>query len=321
MGRPGHFLPGGGPARPANGLIVGAKRTISILGVLGVLAAAVAPASGSPAYEPERVELGAVNVVSGDSIAGMEVRIPRPTSIQANPFENRDISYEGRGRVIGIALVEEGAPLSRAFQLVGVEWDFCGKPGCASRDRTVLTHASDWGSRRWKIPAGDYRLYLIADGAPVEVELRLEGLEGRRTLRPSGRVAGRIAIPTGAAHPSDNLFLGRARTMGMPTAGLLIDGNSAGFDRTPHGSARGACFWRRGDDGDVVRSTPGPHCYEFAERGGMGAGFGLAGGNSAWGIGNVPAGRWRSSYWAVNVSAFPRTDFLTLWLSYEDPVR
>jgi hypothetical protein len=34
------------------------------------------------------------------------------------------------------------------------------------------------------VPAGDYALYLLADGAPVRVTLRLHGLRGSTTLTP-----------------------------------------------------------------------------------------------------------------------------------------
>lgn len=302
------------------------KRTSSALVALGC-AALVAGGVVTPAaaWTPlVRVELGRVNVISGDAIAGMEVRIPRPATIEADPFSNRNVSYDGPGRIVGIVLVEEGAPVNRAFQVVSVQWTFCGEPGCKGKpyDRTEITTTSRWGpGKRWKIPAGDYRLYLVADGAPVDVTLRLDGLDGETALRPSGAVAGRIAAPTATVPaPTGHVFLGRARPVVLPTAGLLIDGDTTGFVEGPSVGARGSCFWRGQGEEDVEHSTPGPHCLRFTERGGFGfSTTTLGGGWSTWGLGNVPPGKWRSSYWATDVTAFPASDFLTLWLAYEEP--
>lgn len=62
----------------------------------------------------------------------------------------------------------------------------------------------------------------------------------------------------------------------------------------------------------------GPHCYEFAERGGYSLGTTtIGGGFSSWGIGWAPAGTWQSSYWSANVTVLPQSQFLTLWLPYE----
>lgn len=285
-----------------------------------VAGAVVAPAAArSPA---PRVTLGKVNVISGDHIGGIEVHIPRAVTIEGDPFSNDDVSYSGKGRVVGIALVEDGPPTRQAFEVISVRWAFCGSAACEPGDYVdELTTTSNWRGKRWRIPAGDYRLYLIADGAPAEVTLRLGELEGRTALRPTARVAGRIAAPaaTAAALPTDHLFLGRAAPMNMPTAGLLIDSDATDYGLGPSAGSQGACFWRGRGAEDVEHKVPGPHCLNFAERGGWGYSTQtLGGGWATWGIGHVPAGKWRSSYWAANAAAVPDTEFVTLWLAYED---
>ncbi|MDQ3914649.1 MAG: hypothetical protein M3323_04850 [Actinomycetota bacterium] len=304
------------------------KRTTFVLAGLAfgalVTGAVVAPAAARSPLE--RVTLGEVNVVSGDHIAGMEVHVPRDATIEADPFSNDDVSYSGDGRVVGVVLVEEGPRAGRAFQLVSVRWAFCGAPGCRPErhDVTELTTTSSWRGKRWRIPAGDYRLYLVTDGAPATVTLRLAGLEGRTALHPNARVAGRIAAPTAtaAATPTDHLFLGRARPMVMPADGLLIDGGTTDYGLGPSAGTQGACFWRGRGEEDLEQQIPGPHCREFAERGGWSYSTTTFGGGWAtWGIGTVPAGKWRSSYYAANAAAVPESDFVTLWLAYEDPVR
>lgn len=104
----------------------------------------------------------------------------------------------------------------------------------------------------------------------------------------------------------------------MPAPGLLIDGDTTGFVLGPSVAAQGSCLWRGKGEEDIQQSTPGPHCYEFAERGGRSASTTTLGeGWSTWGTGHVPPGTWRSSYWSANTAAFPQSDFLTLWVSYE----
>lgn len=284
-----------------------------------VAAALVAPAAARSPLE--RVTLGGVNVVSGERLTGMPVHIPRPTSIEADPFSNDDVSYSGPGRIVGLALVEEGVPLRKAHEVVSVRWSFCGKPGCRPdpSDDTEITTSSDFRGKRWEIPAGDYMLYLIADGAPVEVTLRLAGLAGTTSLRPAILTAGAISAPTATVpDPAGHLFLGRARPVRMPAPGLLVDGHTSGYNLGPSSTAQGSCMWRSREEEDLFHSTPGPHCYDFAERGGYSMSTTVVGGGwSFWSLGNVPPGTWQSSYWSVNAMALPQSQFLTLWVAYE----
>ena len=302
------------------------RRTTSVLSVscLAALVAAALVTTPAAARSPlHRVTLGGVNVISGDHIVGMPVHIPRPTSVEGDPFSNDNVSYSGAGRVVGLVLVEEGGKLSKASELISVRWSFCGKPGCKPNreDVTEISTSSDWGGKRWRLPAGDYRLYLIADGAPVEVTLRLDGLAGSTSLRPSDHVGGEIAAPASdfVPDPAGNILLGRGDPVKMPAQGLLIDGDTMGFVLGPSVTAQGSCFWRGRGEEDALHSTPGPHCYEFAERGGTSlSSTTIGGGFSAWGIGWVPRGTWQSSYWSANVTAFPQSDFLSLWVPYVD---
>lgn len=303
---------------------MGGKRTTPILVAL-VFVALVAGALISPAGARSplgRVALGGVNFISGDRLSGIPVHVPRQATIEGDPFANDDVSYSGPGRVVGIVLVEEGGPLRKAFELISVRWSFCGSPGCSPgpHDEYELTTSPDFGRKRWRIPAGNYRLYLVADGEPVEVTLRLHGLDGTTDLRPADRVTGRVAAPTASApDPAGHLFLGRSAPVEMDEPGLLIDSYSSGIMVGPSAAAEGTCFWRSRGDEEVTEATPGPHCLTFAERYGFGGGGGslIGGGAASWGLDTVPAGTWRSSYWAVNATAFPQSQFLTLWLSYE----
>ena len=305
-------------ARRWHGPVVGAF--LASLVVLNVVGAGPATARG-PSLRPV---LGEVNIISGDRIAGMNVRIPETVDIPEEHFDNSAISIHGAGRVVGFALVEDRRPISKAYQLVATRWDFCGKPGCTGEWQTSLTTGMNWRGRHgFRIPAGDYRLYIVADTAPARIELRLDGLKGQVDLRPEGDITGRIATPTSTvATPSPYTFFGRGRPMIMPVHGLLIDGDANEFG--PGVSANGSCYWRAQEgEEDLQHSTPGPHCLEFAERGGAGSSFATLGegGFRSWGTGTVPPGEWRSSHWATTASASANPQFLALWLSYEDPAQ
>jgi hypothetical protein len=300
------------------------RRGSALLMVAGFLCALVSPPASTAARERPRqpaVALGAVNVISGDRIAGMRVHVPRDADVSEEAFNNSNLSYSGKGRVVGVVLVQDGPPLRRAYQFVSTRWDFCGSPGCSGEWQISLTHGINWHGRHgYRIPAGDYRLYLIADGAPVRIELRLDGLTGSTDLRPDVGVPGRIASPDSMVpSPASQVFLGSAQSMNMPTYGLLIDADE--HEHGPGAGASGSCYWRAKEDDGPERSVPGPHCLTFAERGGIGAGFStLGGGSASWGTGNVGPGKWRSSYWSAYASPNVTSQFVALWLAYEDPI-
>lgn len=124
------------------------RRTTSILGIscfVPLAAAAALPGPASARSPLERVTLGGVNVVSGSHLAGMPVHIPEATSVEGDPFSNDNVSYSGPGRIVGVALVQEGGPLRDAHELVSVRWSFCGEPGCRPdpMDVSEITTSSD----------------------------------------------------------------------------------------------------------------------------------------------------------------------------------
>ncbi|HEX2294552.1 MAG TPA: hypothetical protein VHN37_04515, partial [Actinomycetota bacterium] len=107
-----------------------------------------------------------------------------------------DVSISGAGRVTGIALVEVGVrPWDGRAALLAVNLDFCGEPGCRSEEGPYLKTSGflPAENERYPIPAGDYLLYTITDGAPVTVELTLDGLRGRTRIRP-GRPAPEVSV-------------------------------------------------------------------------------------------------------------------------------
>lgn len=189
-------------ARTADGIATSArcKRVGAVLCVVWLLPwmlSRSALASGSSAEEMtssgNRVELRAVNTIVGTDSSVMLVRLPEDAYLAHQPFgSNPDVEISGRGRLLGVVLTKEEE--EHAFQgpaIFAGLWHACSERGCSSGKKRSLeqqflntSEVRERGDRVF-LPAGDYRLFLIADGARAVVRLRLHGLEGSTTLSPS----------------------------------------------------------------------------------------------------------------------------------------
>ena len=173
----------------------------------GRLAAAVAvfvatllPAPGQ-ARSPEdgAVTLGAVNTFTASTTAGLRVRIPNPATFEPG-VASRDIRVSGSGRMAGYVLVEDDDDVERRVTLMTTWSRFCGRPGCGEDDPFFWHGGTNVGydpdTKVRTLPPGDYFLYVIADGTPVTVTLRLDGLSGRRRGELTDPVDAGIASPS-----------------------------------------------------------------------------------------------------------------------------
>ncbi len=136
--------------------------------------------------------MGEVNVLNGSSTGYVKVALPRPVTIDSGePNEpgnaiNADITVTGNGRFVGVALVQDpypGARDARRFFLAG-RFAGCDEAGCKPTDNSIETmyDLQQDAADTLRLEAGNYRLYLIADGAPVRATIHLHGLSGRRSL-------------------------------------------------------------------------------------------------------------------------------------------
>jgi hypothetical protein len=155
------------------------------------LALATAPAGAAHAAAPAR--LAGTTVVTGSRAASMTVVLPRAATVRIATLtaHSDNVAVTGNGRVAGLDLRrEDGGPT--APHLFAALTNGCYAPRCAAREHIVTTFADRFPSSpaggdltRYTLPAGRYRLVLIADGVPVTVRLRLDGLGGTSTLRPA----------------------------------------------------------------------------------------------------------------------------------------
>ena len=184
---------------------------VSVL--LAILALGLVPVDGemAAAARPQRLVLGAENTFTASTISGLRVRIPAPASFEAGS-DSSHIQIEGRGRMTGYVLVQEGRHILDRVTLMTTISRFCGEPGCNSKDPffwhggTKVPKDSETGVST--LPSGDYILYVVADGAPVTVTLRFDGLRG-----PAKRVALKDSVDAGIVLPRVRASVGPTRSV------------------------------------------------------------------------------------------------------------
>lgn len=161
-----------------------------IAGLLIVPAQAVSPSAPVPV-------LGAQNEVSGSRTTSQVVRLERSLAVDVRSFA-RNMKIVGGGRVRGVILTPQGDGDGERIFLSGLSLSFCGKPGCVDKEPQVSapTRAFRDEQGRALLPAGTYRLYLIADTKPVRVTFSLPGQRGSLRLQPRQPEAHGALTPT-----------------------------------------------------------------------------------------------------------------------------
>ncbi len=157
----------------------------------GAQARGSAEAGGSPKHRA--IVLGRHNTILGRNSGAVDVVIPRRARIDVHLIPGRhegpnpSIGLSGPGRSIGFVLAPAELPDDLMSGVVtAARFARCRSRGCSPRGRTVqflwprVIGSSD---HFHKLQPGRYRLYLIADHAPVKVRFELKGLKGAKTIR------------------------------------------------------------------------------------------------------------------------------------------
>ena len=170
---------------------------------LSVVVAAIALVAGLPGGAAGRrapVVLRGTNVITANDTAVMEVRIPRETSVSIKQGTNRDIAVSGKGRFVGIMLGEDRIGDVERVNMVAGRATFCDRARCPKRtpSEQLMLFRGPWNkaATRGSLPAGDYLLHVITEGAPVKVTLELKGLGGTKRLTPQQPVHSEVGNPT-----------------------------------------------------------------------------------------------------------------------------
>lgn len=157
------------------------------------LPAATAPTSAA-------LPLAGVTRISGDETTASWVSIPEKVRFKRDlSISAPDVRIDGGGRVAGFVLAKAAEDLDRDFAMA-VRTGFCDTPGCAPEETYEFVSSyspSGESSHEWVVlTPGRYVLYLLADGAPVSVTLRLRGLSGRTHVRPRTGVDWGVSVPS-----------------------------------------------------------------------------------------------------------------------------
>ncbi len=164
---------------------------------VGIAALLLCPTMPAGASSPKPVVLGATLTVTGVTSFVRDVTIPRAVHVTERDFT---VTTEG-GRFGGIVLdpLAEDQPGS----VIGIREGWCTSPGCTRPSWGFAGGICFCGIRtptppppgETTLPAGRYRLYLVADGARVTATVRLPGLKGRTAITSGARIRPVIDVP------------------------------------------------------------------------------------------------------------------------------
>ena len=165
----------------------------------------------APITEP--VILCGVNVITASRASVLRVNLPTAVTI-ADIGPGLDVEVTGSAPVAGFALVNSGwthGYLVGAFPMI---------PPLQTSPKAFAMGQHDGIPGSETFPPGEYNLFLLADGSPVTVVLRLSGLSGQTQLSPvtpadyrGGFLPPRYSVPTGQYFSAD-------RTEQLPLGGL-----------------------------------------------------------------------------------------------------
>jgi hypothetical protein len=185
----------------------------------------VVPAKATLAAEP--VHLKGVNVLEGDATGYVPVRISKQVSVDSAFLPNKSVTASGTGRLQALVLRRAGAKPTDDALLAAGRFDpgiFC-QDECANPVEGISVIGGKItisGEGRWQVPAGDYQLYLITDGGPAKVTLRLPELEGEQHLSPTVRTSAQTKVlpPRSAAQVKNLRVFGDSHRL---TNGIIFE--------------------------------------------------------------------------------------------------
>lgn len=231
-----------------------------LLAVAAVLLHVVtyAPAARAQAAVPS---LAGVTRIVGSTTSATWVNIPTEARLQWKQGANPDVTIDGGGRMAGIVL-SQGDPgdLNRPF-VMAARSSFCASAGCTSGDshQFVIGEMPTTNDFEWAVlKPGRYLLYLVTDGAPVSVTLKLHGLSGKSKLVPATPVDAQVNAPreeTQVMGPGKKAYwFGDSGTIDAE-GGLVAGIMSIKADNWMQGSY-GSCLQREVRSPEIVAFSP-----------------------------------------------------------------
>lgn len=290
--------------------------------VVAVFAGALFRPISAPADEERLPVLRRINVIAGAESGYVRVRVPTNSELDLSSEvaslggPNENISISGGGRFIGIALVQEDSSgaWTGNVRLAGT-LNRCSRPGCVSKTPLQLATGSS------RLPKGVYRLYLIADGAPVTVKFSLDGPTGETTLRPDQHARTTIGSPRPAFLADAVGYFSGGRTYEVRSRSLMLSAMWTTTART--GGVYSACMYRgRATKGAAGGFSP-LRCLQDNYQGDQPDYFlpaPLPAGTDLTYLlyetdPSVPKGEWSKGYWWMSPTPVTDAGITTLFLS------
>ncbi|MEA2433280.1 MAG: hypothetical protein QOG54_737 [Actinomycetota bacterium] len=113
------------------------------------------------------------------------VSLPQPV-----PLDDVRVNIDGGGRVYGFMMRRLGEYEQEGYRPVinGVTIGACSRPGCKSQSDFMFIAAFNVGKKL----TGTWKLYVIADQAPVNITFKLKGIAGSQSIVPTDHVDSEI---------------------------------------------------------------------------------------------------------------------------------
>lgn len=283
--------------------------------VMLLLGTSLLGGSGSvQAKAPARAALARITSISGSGTGYVRVRLARPATLEQPWGSNREpVKVRAAGAFTGFALIEE-VPGFDGVTLVGGRFT-SGLPAYVIGDGGRLSESADG----FRIPPGNYRLYLVTDQRSARVTLELGGLTGKTSLSPTTRVGSEIVSPVPSVDAA-----GR-REVFWAGEEVRLDGPGLGFDVLWHtqpvhvDTEYWFCSYQEVPEGPAPYA---PGCPSTSDRAIVHLGYGEVwlepSGGLIAGLGTpLPEGTygWGASY----VAAQPITDsrYTQVWIAFD----
>lgn len=286
-----------------------------------ITAVAMAP---SPAVTAPVAELAAINTFTSERSGYSQVTLPRDARWTWDIFEQTTLRITGDGRAAGFLLVRQGTDKPQG--IYAAAFRVCKEAGCSRGWSGWITRFTFPVGLKWPkkgttftLPAGDYRAYVISDGAPVTAQLALKDVAGRSEHSPDVPVDASVGVQA-AEEPIKNLFTAgseyRLNSRGAAVFGFVERHGPGGAD------AYNDCLYR-GTPSLPQEIAFTPLCQAAGAEMGLGAGFSLpplvtSGASGSYSIRTeMKPGEYSFGGTYAGAQAVRDAAFLSLWVNYD----
>lgn len=235
--------------------------------LVGAVAAAVVPGLAPPAGarhtwippvdDSPVPALARKTIVEGSETGWLRVRLPEPVRLPREPAV-----VTGDGRLVALYLVEEkdGAVARDGAYYSAERFGWCADPGCAP-DPYASTSGGARTGRDGRLPAGTYRLFLVADEAAASVTIELPGLSGATRLTPRFAAESELTtIEADSPVPGAAPFYSAGAKAPVRGRGIAFLGHF--FEPAAAGAAAfGYCVYRKEAPADDALAYAPPRCH------------------------------------------------------------